>query len=120
MQLSGMSSMPWCDLRAAVSPAMLVVSGLVGDLPAPCYLALGTYVSSLPQGGALSLYVGRKAITSPRAQLVGVSYGAFSAAFSPRGLCPTRRDASSYGGFDSYVYSRRGRVESTRVLIARQ
>ncbi len=73
-----MSSMPWCDLRAAVSPAMLVVSGLAGDLPAPCYLALGTYVASLPQSGALSLYVGRKAITSPRAQLVGVSYGAFS------------------------------------------
>ena len=45
--------MPWCDLRAAVSPAMLVISGLVGDLPAPAYLAIGTYVSSLPTGGAL-------------------------------------------------------------------
>jgi hypothetical protein len=80
---------------------MLVLSGLVGDLPAPCYLALGTYVASLPTGGALSLYVGRKAMTSPRAQLVGASYGAFSAAFSPQGFA--QLDASSYGGFDSYA-----------------
>ncbi len=54
-------------------------------------VALGTYVASLPQSGALSLYVGRKAITSPRAQLVGVSYGAFSAAFSPQGFRATGR-----------------------------
>jgi hypothetical protein len=100
-QLATMSAMPWCDLRAVVSPAMLVVSGLVGDLPAPCYLALGTYVASLPTGGALSLYVGRKAITSPRAQLVGASFGAFSAAFSPQGFA--QLDASSYGGFDSFA-----------------
>jgi hypothetical protein len=98
---TGASSMPWCDLRAVVSPAMLVVSGVLGDLPAPCYLALGTFVTSLPQGGALSLYVGRKAITSPRAQLVGTSLGAFSAAFSSQGFA--QLDASSYGGFDSYA-----------------
>jgi hypothetical protein len=100
-QIPTMTSMPWCDLRAVVSPAMLVLSGLLGDLPAPCYLALGTFVASLPTGGALSLYVGRKAISSPRAQLVGASFGAFSAAFSPQGFA--QLDSSSYGGFDSYA-----------------
>ena len=98
---TGQTTMPWCDLRASASPAMLVVSGLLGDLPAPAFLAVGAYVSSLPAGGALSVYVGRKGITSPRAQLVGVSFGAFSAAFSPQGFA--QADGAQYGGFHSYA-----------------
>ncbi len=86
--------------------------GLVGDLPAPAFLAVGTYVTSLPTGGALSLYLGRKAPPRPRAQLVNVSYGAYSALFSPQGfglldsggLWGLRRDSQP---------GQRHRVEST-------
>ena len=43
--------MPYCELRFPASPAQLVVSGLLGDLPAPAHLAWGTYLASLPTGG---------------------------------------------------------------------
>ena len=62
---------------------------------------MGTYVSSLPTGGALSLYLGRKAVTSPRAQLVNVSYGAYSALFTPQGFAAL--DSGGYGGFYSFA-----------------
>jgi Concanavalin A-like lectin/glucanases superfamily len=100
-QLPNQTSMPWCDLRAVVTPAQMVVSGLLGDLPSPAMLALGAYISSLPAGGALSLFVGRKGVTSPAARLVNASYGAFSAAFSPQGFA--QLDTGSYGGFDAYA-----------------
>jgi hypothetical protein len=93
--------MPWCDLWAGNSPAQLVVSGLLGDLPAPAALALGTYVSSLPAGGALTVYVGRKATTNPNAQYVGFSFAAFSPLWTPQGFA--QLDPGSYGGFTSYV-----------------
>jgi hypothetical protein len=102
---TGMTSMPWCDLRAVVSPATLVVSGLLGDLPAPAALSLGAYISSvtgggsLPSGGALSVYVGRKATTSPNAQLVNRSEGGYSAIYTPQAIAST--DASSYGAVNA-------------------
>lgn len=94
-QLAAQTAMPWCDLRAVVTPATLVVSGLVGDLPAPAHLVLGTFVSSWPAGGSLSVYVGRKGTTSPKAQLQSVSYGAWNLG-STGSLDPT-----SYGGFNA-------------------
>lgn len=95
------AGMPWCDLRAVNSPAQLVVSGLLGDLPSPAALALGTYVSSLPAGGALTVYVGRKAITNPNAQYVGFSFAAFSPLWTPQGFA--QLDPGSYGGFTGFV-----------------
>jgi hypothetical protein len=99
---TGMTSMPWCDLRAVVSPATLVVSGLLGDLPSPAFLALGAYISSitgggsLPSGGALSFYLGRKGVSSPRALLVNGSQGAYPASFTPQSIAAP--DSGSYGG----------------------
>ena len=40
-------------------------------------------------------------MTSPRAQLVNVSYGAYSALFTPQGFALL--DSGGYGGFDAYA-----------------
>lgn len=91
------SGMPWCDLRAAQGPAQMVVSGILGDMAAPAQFALGTYTASWPAGGTFSLYVGRKATTSPTAMLVRSSHGAYAAAYTPQATALL--DSSAYGGF---------------------
>ncbi len=57
---TGQASMPYCELRSPNSPAQLVVSGLLGDLPAPAYVACGTYLASWAAGSLLSLLAGRR------------------------------------------------------------
>ncbi|MGH2486283.1 MAG: hypothetical protein ACRDHE_09745, partial [Ktedonobacterales bacterium] len=42
---TGQTSMPYCELRFPAAPCQLVVSGLLGDLPAPAWLAFGTYLT---------------------------------------------------------------------------
>lgn len=90
-------SMPYCELRFPQSPAQLVVSGLLGDLPAPAHLALGTYVSSLPLGGSLAYAVGRRGSVSANAQLVGQCVGWHSSALAPQAT--PQLDASAWGGW---------------------
>lgn len=94
-QLSGQSSMPWCDLRAVVSPASLVVSGLVGDMPAPAQLSLGTFVTSWPQSGTMVLYAGRKLKTSPYALFQNASIGYYGQGSS------ASLDATTFGGYNA-------------------
>lgn len=53
------------------------------------------------QLSALTLYLGRKGITSPKAQLLGVSFAAFSPLYTPQGTAAL--DATGYGGFYSVV-----------------
>jgi hypothetical protein len=94
---TGQTSMPYCELRFPQSPAQLVVSGLSGDLPAAAYLAFGTYLSSLAPGGLLTFALGRRALISASAQLVGLSNGFYGTAFSPQATAVL--DATSYGGY---------------------
>lgn len=93
----GSGAMPYCELRFPQSPAQLVVTGLLGDLPAPAYLGLGTYVSSLPTGGSLSFVLGRAAGASATARLVGPAHGYYGSGGSP--IAAAALDAASYGGF---------------------
>lgn len=96
---TGATSMSWCDLREPRGPAQLVVSGLVGDMVAPAFMAIGTFCSSWPTSGTMQLFAGRKLTTSPTAQLVGPSYGAFSASYSPQATAGL--DTTAYGGFNN-------------------
>ncbi len=91
------ASMPYCELRFPQSPAQLLVTGLLGDLPAPASCALGGFLSSLPTGGSLQLVVGRRGQFSAGAALVGPTYGYYGTALSPQSTATL--DATSYGGW---------------------
>ena len=95
---TGLSAMPYCELRQPQSPAPLLVSGILGDLPAPSYLALGTYLSNWPLGGTLQYAVGRRARADAAAQgqMVGLCCGWFSTNASPTST--PILDAASWGG----------------------
>ncbi|HEX6819433.1 MAG TPA: hypothetical protein VF120_13735, partial [Ktedonobacterales bacterium] len=94
---TGASSMPYCELRFPLAPAQLVVSGLLGDLPAPVALAFGTTLASFAPGSALSFAIGRAGQTNKSAQLAGSAHGWYTAALSPQSV-PVL-DSGSYGGY---------------------
>jgi hypothetical protein len=50
-----------------------LVTGLLGDLPAPASCALGGFISSLPTGGNLQLVVGRRGQFSAGAALAAAA-----------------------------------------------
>ena len=91
------ATMSYCELRFPQSPAQLLVTGLLGDLPAPASCALGGFISGLPAGGSLQLVVGRRGQFSAGAALVGPTYGYYGTALSPQSTATL--DATSYGGW---------------------
>jgi hypothetical protein len=94
---TGASSMPYCELRFHQSPAQLVVSGLLGDLPAAALLSWGTFLSSWAKGGTLNYAIGRRARVSAGALLVAPSIGFFGTAFTPQATAVL--DSAGYGGY---------------------
>ncbi len=70
---TGMTAMPYCELAFPAAPAQLLVSGVQGDVPAPCQIAFGILPAGagLAASGSLTLYAGRRAISGFGAQLVG-------------------------------------------------
>jgi hypothetical protein len=94
---AGSTLLPYCELRFDQSPAQLVVSGLLGDLPAPCLVQLGTYLTSLAKGGFLSYAVGRRGSVSSAGLLVAGPVGYYGTTFTPQAT-PVL-DAASYGGY---------------------
>jgi hypothetical protein len=94
---TGQSAMPYCELRFPQSPAQLLVTGLEGDLPAPTFLAFGTWLQSWPTGSTLSYAIGRRARATHNAGLAAPSIGYFGTALSPQSFAYL--DASSYGGY---------------------
>ncbi len=95
---TGQTTMPYCELRFPQAPAQLLVSGLLGDLPAPSLLAFGAYLANWPTGALLNFAIGRRGQAQATTQLVGVSYGWFDSTRPPPTATPTL-DAGSYGGF---------------------
>lgn len=89
--------MPYCELRFAQSPAQLLVTGLLGDLPAPAHVAWGTYLASWAIGATLTWALGRRARASAQARLVGETLGYYGAALTPT-TTPTR-SAGAWSGF---------------------
>ncbi|HEX8995403.1 MAG TPA: hypothetical protein VF812_05195 [Ktedonobacterales bacterium] len=94
---TGATSMPYCELRFPQSPAQLLVTGLLGDLPAPAFLAWATYLSSWGPNTVLSYAIGRRAQASANARLVGGSHGFYGSGLSPQSTAIL--DASAYGGY---------------------
>jgi hypothetical protein len=94
---TGMTSMPYCELRFPQSPAQLLVSGLMGDMPAPAFLALGTYLASWAPGNFLVYALGRRGAANANARLVAPSVGAYATGSSPQSVAVL--DSSSYGGY---------------------
>jgi hypothetical protein len=89
---TGMTSMAWHDVRGPNSPYQMVVSGIVGDVAAPCWLGFATYEASWPQNTALTFQIGRRATSTAGAALVGP--------LTPSGTDVTLvLDSNSYGGF---------------------
>jgi hypothetical protein len=94
---TGMAAMPYCELVFPNSPGMLMVSGLLGDLPCPCHLQLGTYVSSWAKGGTLSYAAGRLGSYKPNAVLAAASVGFYGTTIPPQATAVL--DGTSYGGY---------------------
>src|SRR5579885_2011887 len=69
------TSMPYCELVSPQAPVQWLLSGLLGDLPAPAYVALGVYLASWPTSSVLNVALGRGAQSSATARLVGNSTG---------------------------------------------
>ncbi len=70
------ATMPYCELRHNASPALLMVSGLQGDVPAPALVAVGTQPPSgnLATGASVSLFAGRRSQSTWLPSLVGPSF----------------------------------------------
>ena len=94
---TGMTSMPWCALRGVRSPSQLVVSGVQGDMPAPTQISIGTFLSSWPTNGTITLMLGRKQTTLATAQLVAASIGAYPTAYTP--VTTALLDSGSWSGY---------------------
>ncbi|MBA3822772.1 MAG: hypothetical protein H0X24_02565 [Ktedonobacterales bacterium] len=69
---TGTALLPYCANRFAKAPAQIAFSGIAGDVPAPCSLALGVNPAGagLAAGATLSLFAGRRALAGFGAQLV--------------------------------------------------
>jgi hypothetical protein len=89
--------MPYCELRFSQSPAQLLVSGLLGDLPTPAQLALGTFLANWAKGSTLGYAIGRRGSYAASFQGAAPSIGVFNTMFSPQAT-PVL-DATSYGGY---------------------
>ena len=89
---TGQTTMPYCEMRFGATPAQLMVSGLVGDIPAPCYLAGGTFLSSLATGGSVVFGIGRRATPNASAVLVG-NLQVYT------GIASAVLDGGAYGGY---------------------
>ncbi len=97
---TGQAGMPYCELRFPQSPAQLLVSGLLGDLPAPAAALVGAYLASWPQGSSLTWALARRGSASAAAALVGGSDGyqpANSGGVTP--VTSAALDTDSYGGY---------------------
>ena len=70
---AGATLQPYCANRFNKAPAQIQFSGLVGDVPAPCQVLVGTSPSGagLAAGGSISIYAGRRSLAGFGAQLVG-------------------------------------------------
>jgi len=89
--------MPYCEMAFASAPGQVMLSGLLGDVVAPCQVMIGTLPSggSIAPGASLVVYAGRRAQAGAGAQLVGVPYVS-----APDGVNDSMSsDSLSYAGY---------------------
>ena len=91
------ATMPYCELWFNQSPAQLVVSGLVGDVPSPITLSVGTQIAS---NSTLKFAIGRRAFSTANMQTVSPQYSVSGAFTSYSGVRFTPvLDSTSYYGY---------------------
>lgn len=98
---TGQTTMPYCETRFAQTPAQVLLTGITGDVAAPCQVACGIYIGTWgPDGVALPYAVGRRGRADANVQLVG----------NDTGVARTNvLDNGSYGGF----YVKKSNVTAT-------
>ncbi len=90
---TGMTTMPYCELRFPQAPAQLLISGIQGNTQAPAMFAIGTYLVNWPNLGTIKIYAGQRA------------YPASSLLIAPAALSGSETlDVNSYGGYWSLAY----------------
>lgn len=72
-------NMPYCELRFPQAPAQINLSGLLGDMPAPALLGVGTFISSsntIAPGEYISFLLGRRPAAGATTRLIGAAFSA--------------------------------------------
>ena len=88
---TGLTAMPYCEMRFPQGPAQIMVSGVVGDMPSPAMVGLGTLLPGPSwTNDSLLVYVGRRALSTVGAQFI---------ATSNNGPLALVLDPNSYGGW---------------------
>ncbi|HLZ24294.1 MAG TPA: LamG domain-containing protein, partial [Ktedonobacterales bacterium] len=111
---TGQTSMPYCELRFLSSPAQLVVSGLLGDMPARAFLAFGTH-AVFNAGQSFSFFLGQ------RGNLTNAGPGArlITPSVHPNNAATILLDSLSYGGYATQVGGFNGAfVDAANGLLA--
>ena len=90
------ATMPYCEMWFNQSPAQLVVTGLVGDVPSPITLSVGTQLTS---NTTLKLAIGRRAFSTANMQMVSPQYSLFGGVPSYSGVrfAPVLDSTAYYG-----------------------
>jgi hypothetical protein len=94
---TGMTAMPYCELRFSQSPAQLLVSGVIGDMPAPAWVAFGAYLTSWPTSSVANFAIGRRAVATLNARTV------FASSLAASGNVAL--DTTAYGGWRTNMTS---------------
>jgi hypothetical protein len=100
---AGVSLLPYCANRFPAAPAQVQFSGLVGDVTAPCQIALGTSPAGtgLTAGGSIALYAGRRVLAGSGAALTGSALVSGADGVNQQ-IVP---DATTWGGMQAQFHS---------------
>jgi hypothetical protein len=99
----GTALQPYTANRFNKAPAQIQFSGVVGDVAAPCQLAIGTSPAGagLAASGSLTLYAGRRALAGFGAQLVGTTLATGADGVNQILLA----DATTWGGVQTQFHT---------------
>lgn len=91
---TGQTAMPYCELRNMLAPAQFMVSGVIGDMPAPALLMVGS-TPNLAAAGKLNIIIGRRLTPGWRAKLVRAAV-----VYNPSAVNNiTALDSTAYAGY---------------------
>lgn len=109
------AAMPYCEMWFGQSPAQLVVSGLVGDVPSPITLSVGTQIGS---NNTLKFAIGRRAFSTANMQMVSPQYSLNGASTGYSGVrfVPVLDSTSYYGYYLSATSLTNAEIPSDWIL----
>ena len=102
-QTTTQAAMPYCEMRFPQSIAQIMVSGLVGNVPAPAIIAMTGYCASFPAATSITYWMGRRSSSSNANVLIAPTiFGDTQSLSSPAygGVIYTFNAPSSNAGYD--------------------